>query len=62
MKVKNISASLITLRCAKGKDIILPQQSVAIKKENEEYANILIDEGKLKEIKETATKTKTTDL
>ena len=59
MKVKNISASLITLRSKKGQDKILPLETVEIKKENEEFAKVLISDGILKEVKST---TKASDL
>lgn len=49
MKVRNESATIITLRCGKGKDVLKPLEVKTIMKENEEYAQLLIDEGKLKE-------------
>lgn len=50
MKVKNVSASIINLRSKKGKDSILPLEIVTLKKENEEFAKLLIADGKLKEV------------
>ena len=50
MKVKNISATIINLRSKKGKDQILPLETKTIKKENEEFAKLLIKDGKLKEV------------
>lgn len=57
MKVKNISQTVITLRCKEGKDKINPLESVEIKKGNEEFANLLIKEGKLQLVKSAATAT-----
>lgn len=50
MKVKNISASIVTLRSKKGKDSLLPLETKTIKEENEDFAKLLIADGKLKEV------------
>lgn len=63
MKVKNISAAIVTLRSKKGTDIINPLEVVTILKENEDFAKLLIQDGKLKEmVVKTKPKPSTSDI
>lgn len=52
MTVKNISATIITLRSKAGVDKINPLETKEISKENEKFAEILIKENKLESTKE----------